>query len=386
MNKPTSLKHIPKGFSTYVTSCGIKNNTLDLGIVYSTVVANAAALFTKNKIKGNPLKVGAKHIKNGKLQALVVNSKNSNVATGIEGYKHCVQVCEKVANELEIKKEDVFPSSTGVIKVLLPVDKILKSLDQLKEKLITPPNFENFAEAIMTTDTHAKYISKKCGEAVIVCVAKGAGMIEPNMATMLAYFFTDAKISSKTLKKILKKVVSKTFNSLSIDGDTSTSDTVAIMANGLAGKVDLSLFEQTLFELALEATRWIARDGEGATKLFIVTIDHAKNQKEAYKMSKSVINSPLVKTAIYQGDPNWGRLYMAIGKTNSKIKEEKIRLFWGKEKIEFLMNETDKLSKYLQENEEIILTIDLGIGKGSWTSYGCDLTEEYVKINAFYTT
>jgi len=385
--KSAKLNDTPQGYRSFATSCGIKDSTLDLGVIVSDVPAQAASIFTKNKICGEPLKIGKKHVENGTLQSLVVNSKNSNVATGPSGYQSSLNICKKIADELNIDVENVFPSSTGVIGKPLPFEKIVYALDNLQGKLCSPADFALFAEAIMTTDTFPKYVSAKVGNTVLLGVAKGSGMIEPNMATMLAYFFTDAKIGHDDLQSILKRVADKTFNSLSVDSDTSTSDTCCIMANGVAGSVDLTEFENVFQSLALRLTRMIARDGEGATKLFIVNVINAENNEDAKKIAKSIINSPLVKTMIYQGDPNWGRIYMAIGKTaDVKIIPDKINIYWASDRSIDQFSDLKLLSNYLINNEEQVLTVDMGIGDGSYTVYGCDLTEEYVKINAYYTT
>lgn len=382
--KPKPLIDIPKGYRTYVANAGIKDKTLDLGVVVSDVTANAAAMFTSNKVKGNPVQVGIKHIKGGKVHAVVVNSKNSNVATGKVGYDDCVRVCKKAAHELNVPVTQIFPSSTGVIGRRLPADKIIDALDSLSAKLIDV-DFAGFAEAIMTTDTFPKYASRKIGNATLVGVAKGSGMIEPNMATMLSYFFTDAEIPAVSLKAILKRVVEPTYNSLSIDSDMSTSDTVLLMANGVQGKVPLAAFEKAFREIATELTRMLARDGEGATKLFTVTVKNAATERDAKAVGKSIINSPLVKTAIYKGDPNWGRIFMAVGKTpDVKVDPQKIKIRWGGKS--YSNDELPALSEYLKANEELELEVSLGAGTKSWTVYGCDLTEAYVRINAYYTT
>lgn len=383
--KSKPLIGIPRGFRTFITNAGIKDTSLDLGIVVSDVPANAAALFTQNQVKGNPVLVGMKHIRAGKVTALVVNSKNSNVATGKQGYADCIKVCKTVANELNIPLTQVFPSSTGVIGRRLPAGKIMSAVKGLGQKLAPKPDFAGFAKAIMTTDTFPKFVSRKIGKATLVAVAKGSGMIEPNMATMLAYFFTDAQISSLTLQKMLKDATDKTFNSLSVDSDTSTSDTVMIMANGLAGKVNEKAFAKALLSAATELARMLARDGEGATKLFTVTVKQARSEAEARAIGKSIINSPLVKTAIYKGDPNWGRIFMAIGKTPGvKINPDKIRIRWGG--VLYGNDRLSALSEYLKNNEELELEVSVAAGKAQWTVFGCDYTEEYVKINAYYTT
>lgn len=390
---------IPQGFSSFVTCANIKNNSEDLTVVCSERPCNAVAMFTKNKVKGNPVLVGKKHIKDGSIQAIVVNSKNANVATGKQGYQDALNICKKVAEELDISCKNVFPSSTGIIGRRLPVEKITSALNSLKSNLKTPADFSHVAKAIMTTDTFAKTVSVTFDGITICGIAKGSGMIEPNMATMLAYFFTDAKISSKQLSIILKKIVKKTFNSLSVDTDTSTSDTVLLMANGMVEnakkknsnkKKFIRKFSEELEKLATELTRMLARDGEGATKLFTVDVIHAKSKHDAKKIGKSIINSPLVKTAIYKGDPNWGRIFMAVGKTpNVKINPNTIKLFWGKD-IRYYDQQSEEalqqLHSYLSGSEEIFLTVDLQQGKKNWRVYGCDLTEEYVHINAYYST
>ena len=387
LQKPRALEHIPRGFQTFSTNCGIRNQSLDLGVVFSEHVCCSAAFFTQNQIQGEPVKVGKKHYKTNQFQALVVNSKNSNVYTGKSGYANCLKICQKVATELGIPLHSVFPSSTGSIGVPLPVGKICSALDELPQKWDPAPDFENFARSIMTTDTFPKYVSEKIGEAKIVGVTKGSGMIEPNMATTLSYFFTDADISSALLKKLTRPVLDRTFNSLSVDSDMSTSDTVLIMANGLAGEPSQNEFVNVFEKMSTQMTRWLAYDGEGASKLFVVDVHGANNEKEARAVGKSIINSPLVKTAIYKGDPNWGRIYMAIGKTpDVKLSPEKISLLWGTGSKKLDSRDAQALANYLRENQEIHLSVDLGTGRGGWRVYGCDLTEEYVRINAHYTT
>lgn len=383
--KPKKLTAVPRGFRTFIANAGIKDTSLDLGVVVSDAPATAAAIFTQNHVKGNPVLVGIKHIKAGRVSALVVNSKNSNVATGKVGFADCLKVCNAVAKELRIPVTQVFPSSTGVIGRRLPADKIVGAVKNLNAKLSTEPDFEGFANAIMTTDTFAKFVSRKIGKATLVAVAKGSGMIEPNMATMLTYFFTDAALSKNALQKILKNTAAKTFNSLSIDTDTSTSDTAMAMANGLAGAVSETAFAKAFESAAMELTRMLARDGEGATKLFVVTVKGARTEAQAKAVAKNIVNSPLVKTAIYKGDPNWGRIFMAVGKTfDAQVDASKIKIRWGGKS--YNNAGLKDLSAYLKSNEELALEVSLGVGKSQWTVYGCDYTEDYVKINAYYTT
>lgn len=387
MKQLPPLEIHPQGYSSFVTNAGIKDETDDIGIIVSEKPASAAALFTQNAVLGAPIYVGREHLKSGKIRAVIVNSKNANVATGKEGIKNSEKVCKMVAKQIDAKKKQVFPSSTGVIGRQLPLDKIEKGLEGFSDELITPARFDEFARAIMTTDTYAKYVVRRIENATLVGVAKGSGMIEPNMATMLAYFFTDADISSKKLRKMLQEVVPSTFNSLSVDADMSTSDTVFIMANGKAGKVSNKSFRKALKQCATGLTRMLARDGEGATKLFTVDVIHAESKKMAKRIGKSIINSPLVKTAIYKGDPNWGRIVMAIGKTKGvEVLPDHLKLLWGEDRREYKEDELDQLHDYLANTEEIILTVDMNNGDGSWRVYGCDLTEEYVRINAYYTT
>ncbi len=362
----------------------MKTKLLDLGIVHSDKICKAVGMFTTNKIRGEPLKIAKKHIRNNKIQTLIVNSKNANVCTGKEGYKKSMSLCQKISQELKVNIEDVFPSSTGVINFPLPVDNILNKLEGLSHKLspATTDSFKNFAQAIMTTDTFPKYLSYKIGDATLLGVTKGSGMIEPNMATTLVYFFTDADIPFRKLNTFFKDSIQMSFNSLSIDSDMSTSDTALLLSNGYY-KVDLKLFKETLHKMCLEFARWIVSDGEGVTQIFIVDVIDASSKKEAYKIGKSIINSPLVKTA-FGKKPNLGRIFMAIGKSDikSKIKPDKIQIYIGENKI----NSThyEQIQKDLSSTSEIKITVDMGMGKSSWRVYGCNLTEDYIRINSDY--
>jgi len=377
----------PKGYSSFATSCGIKDETLDLGIIISDVASNAVAVFTQNQFPGEPVKIGKEHVRKGQIRAVVVNSKNANVGTGKQGYANSMKICKTLAKQINCEVEKIFPSSTGVIARQLPVDKVTFAIGEMASSIKSPANFEEFAKAIMTTDTVPKLASAKVGEASIVAVAKGSGMIEPNMATMLSYIFTDAKINREELGYIFRRCVNKTFNCLSIDTDTSTSDTALIMANGLAGEVNLVEFENSLLDCMELLTRKLARDGEGATKLFIVDVENAHNEEQAQTVAKLIINSPLVKTSIYQGDPNWGRIIMATGKNeNIKIDPNNLEILWGEPAKKYSNDELDSLQEYLRQNEQINLTVKLNVGEARSRAYGCDLTEEYVKINAYYTT
>ncbi len=379
----------PQGFLSLAKNIGIKDSTLDLTVIYSTVRARAAAMFTRNRFPGAPVIVGRNHIADGFAQALVINSKNANVAMGQQGIDNASETCRIVGEELGINPRDVLPFSTGVIGRPLPMDKIRAGLRGIRGEL-KPNNLELAAQAIMTTDKYPKYISRRVGPAIIAGIAKGAGMIEPNMATMLVYLMTDAKLPGAALAPMLRRVVESTFNSMSIDTDTSTSDTVVLMANGLAGSVKLRPFEQSLYEVCEHLTREIARNGEGATKLITVDVSGAKTKTQAKGVAKSVVNSPLVKTAVYGCDPNWGRVIMAVGKCfDQSINPGRVTIRFGGVKVFQLGSPVDcdleALRQYLSQSE-VLIRVDLGIGKASARVWGCDLTEGYIKENAYYTT
>ncbi|MDV6234201.1 bifunctional glutamate N-acetyltransferase/amino-acid acetyltransferase ArgJ [Leptospira ellisii] len=383
---------MPKGFSSFGINIGIKDKTKDFGVIYSEVPCKAAAVFTKNNYPGAPVIVGKEHVRSGVLQAIVINSKNSNVATGERGVENSREICRTIGESLGISETLVLPSSTGVIGVPLKMEVILPACKKAKE-LLKPGNLEEVAEAIMTTDTRKKIsfrkIKTKSGEATIFGIAKGAGMIEPNMATMLCYILSDASLPENTnLYSVLKSSVDKSFNCLSIDSDTSTSDTVVLLCNGLAGEADEAEFSRALEEISVDLTKLIAIDGEGATKLIELTVSSAKNETQARKIGKSILNSPLVKTAIYGGDPNWGRLVMAVGKVfDEPIPFEGLEIYFGDLPVKGATPETlKKLSEYLKNNTEISLNVVLNVGATSMKFWGCDLTEKYIEENAYYTT
>jgi len=381
--------HHPQGFLSLAKNVGIKDATLDLTVIYSTVRARAAAMFTRNRFPGAPVIVGRKHIANGFVQALVINSKNANVAMGKRGIDNGIETCRIVGEELGINPYDVLPFSTGIIGRPLPMDKIRTGLRGIRDEL-KPNNLKLAAEAIMTTDKYPKYISRRVGSAVIAGIAKGAGMIEPNMATMLVYLMTDADLPKSAMRPMLRRVVDRTFNSISIDTDTSTSDTVVLMANGLAGRVRLGQFEKSLLEVCEYLGKEIARSGEGATKLITVDVSRAKTEAQAKRVAKSVVNSPLVKTAVYGCDPNWGRVIMAVGKSfDPGIEPAKVSIRFGDtyvfKKGSPVECDLEALRKYLGQSE-VTISVDLGIGKASSRVWGCDLTEGYIKENAYYTT
>ena len=385
-----NLPFQPQGFRSCAKNIGIRDQTLDFTVIASDVPASAAAMFTQSRFCGPTIIVDRAHVANGRLQAFVINSKNANVATGEQGMANVHETAQLIAAELDILPEDVLVSSTGVIGRQLPMEKIRAGIQGISREM-QRDQLEQAALAIMTTDTRPKMRSCKIGNATLVGMAKGVGMIEPNMATMLSYFVTDAKIAPDVLKQCLKEAVEHSYNMVSVDTDTSTSDTVAIMANGMAGEVDLDEFHQALQTMTIELAKEIARDGEGATKLIEVTVSEAATFAQAKRVAKSIVNSPLVKTAIFGADPNWGRIAMAIGKCEEQtdIVPEKISISFG----DLLVyqghplgdDNLDKLEAYLH-NPDVLVSVSLGLGAAQATVWGCDLSYEYVRINGEYTT
>ena len=380
----------PQGYLSLGKNVGIKDDTLDLAVIYSTTRAATVGMFTQSLFCGAPIIVGREHLTDGYAQALVINSKNANVATGQRGVAAARETARLVAAELGIAPQDVIPSSTGVIGRQLPVEKIQRGIVGLRDQL-RPDNLGQAALAIMTTDTRPKIIAKKVGNAVLAGMAKGAGMIEPDMATMLSFLLTDAAIPPATLRPMLQRAVAASFNMVSVDTDTSTSDTVILMANGMAGEVDLRAFQAALNEVCIYLAKEIARDGEGATKLIEVTVTSARDARQAKRIAKAVVNSPLVKTAVYGADANWGRISMAIGKCHEEtdIRPDNVSITFGDTCV-FAKGEPQEVDLQLVETylrgQEVQIGIDLGIAHGQATVWGCDLTEEYVKVNALYTT
>lgn len=383
---------LPQGFIGLTANVGLKNFDDDCLLVASTVNANSVSVFTKSLFAGPSVVLSRESLTNGPLQGIVVLSKNANVATGKRGYEHAKELQRLAAAVLSLPENRLLVASTGVIGKEYPMDEIRERFHSLTGKTGTL-TAHSAAKAMMTTDTHPKISTVKFGDATLVGIAKGVGMIEPNMATMLSFFFTDAEIPQDRLNNIFRKVVDRTFNALSIDTDTSTSDTAAILANGLAGFVDENEFEEGLYQCALNLIKQIASDGEGATKTIIVNVKGARDAQQAKLVAKSVVNSPLVKTAVHGGDPNWGRVVMAIGKldTEADIDPSKTVVAFGDQQVYPPQDTTqqelqlEKLKNYLT-GSEISINIFLDIADGEFTAYGCDLSEGYIRINADYTT
>jgi glutamate N-acetyltransferase/amino-acid N-acetyltransferase len=391
MTSVPTLPAYPQGYLSLAKNIGVKDETLDFTVMYSTVRAAAAGLFTQSLFCGAPVVVCRQHLADGYLQALVINSKNANVATGKPGLDNAREITRLVAQELAIAPEDVLPSSTGVIGQQLPMDKFRHAIVGRLRQELRPNNLGTSAQAIMTTDTRPKFTGRQVGQAMLVGMAKGSGMIEPNMATMLSFLLTDAALSPDILRPMLRQAVEMSFNMVSVDTDTSTSDTVVIMANGLAGDVEPAAFQTALNEVCVTLAKDIARDGEGATKLLEVVVFSARDDRQGKRVAKAVVNSPLMKAAVYGADPNWGRVAMAIGKCHEEddIQPEKVSIAFGDTCV-FAKGEPQnvdlhRLEDYLR-GKEIRIAIDLGLRDGQATAWGCDLTEDYVRINALYTT
>lgn len=379
----------PAGFRGITGNIGIKDPEDDFFTVVSEVPAAVAAVFTRSRFAGPSVALSRAAAAGGSARGVVVIARNANVATGRTGRENAQEVQAGVARAVGVRPEEILVASTGVIGRQYPMDRVRAHLAGLPSPL-PEADFPRSAAAMMTTDTAPKHATAVCGDAVITGIAKGVGMIEPNMATMLAFFFTDAEISREDLDAVFRRVVDRTFNALSIDTDTSTSDSAAVFANGLAGPVDPAEFEERLHEVALRLVRMIASDGEGASKLIEVRATGARDDAQAKLVAKTVVNSPLVKTAVHGADPNWGRVAMAVGKCEEEhdIDPERVRIvFGGVETYPAPADEAvlERAARHLR-GEEVVIGVDLGIGDGAFTVYGCDLTDGYIRINADYTT
>lgn len=381
-----SVPRFPVGFRCASKNVGLKKQGRDLSLFFSETEAEAAAVFTLNQFPGAPVTLGREVIKGGRLSAVVVNSKVSNVATGESGIANARRMARAAANELSVNENRVLVSSTGVIGVQLPIDRIESGISGFSAALQDDP-IEG-ALGIMTTDTHPKAISTSVGDATITWVAKGSGMIEPNMATMLAYIFTDARIDAADLDAMLRRAVSVSFNMLSVDTDTSTSDTCVIMANGMVGSVDLSDFERVLTAGCVKMAEILARDGEGAEHLLRVTVNGAVNEAESRYIAKSLVNSPLIKTMVHGADPNVGRIVMAVGKCFNCVIEPAKTSAWINSHLVvhngLRADFEDAVVRGAFRDEIVDIIVDLGVGAHSATAFGCDLTNGYIGENAAY--
>jgi glutamate N-acetyltransferase/amino-acid N-acetyltransferase len=382
---------LPSGFHSYVTNVGVKDSSQDFTVVASDRPCAASGVFTQSRFAGPSVVISRSHVADLAAQAVVVISKNANVATGAEGTRNAEEITRSVAARLGLNEQDVLIASTGVIGRQYPIENIRAGIAGLPSPL--PDNdAEEVARGIMTTDTVHKIASASVAgsSARIVGVAKGVGMIEPNMATLIAMVFTDAAVEPQLLDSTFRSVINRTLNCVSVDTDTSTSDTAIILANGAAGSVDIAAFETALHEVLLHLTKSIARDGEGAETLIEVLVDNARDTEQAKTVAKAIVNSPLVKTAVHGADPNWGRVAMAVGKCSqyTDIDQEKVVIRFGTQEVyPTLVNESGlaQLSEYMR-GADVTIHVSLATGTASATVWGCDLTDGYVRINADYTT
>ena len=382
---------LPQGFGAYVANIGIKDSSQDLTLVVAESACVAAGVFTQSRFAGPSVVVSRENIADLSARAVVVISKNANVATGAEGMSNAREVVNAVAQKIGCEAKDVLIASTGVIGRQYPMQSVRKGLAAIPDKFENT-SVEDVARGIMTTDTVHKTAEATIAgsSARVVGVAKGVGMIEPNMATLITMLFTDAEIDKASLNEIFRRVIDKTFNCVSIDTDTSTSDTAIILASGLAGSVDAVSFESALYQVALSLTKQVARDGEGAEKLIEVCVDSARDVRQAKLVAKSIVNSPLVKTAVHGADPNWGRVAMAIGKCSDEkdIDETQVVIRFGNQEVypTFVdASALDALSKYMR-SDTVRIHVTLNTGRADCTVWGCDLTDGYIRINADYTT
>ena len=393
-----------QGFKANGVHCGIRHNRLkrDLALIYSEVPATAAAVYTTNLVKGAPLKVTKKHIENGIAQAVICNSGNANTCNA-NGIEIAEQMSEIVAKELNINANDVVVASTGVIGQPLNITPIANGMGELAKGL-SKENGLLAAEAIMTTDVAVKEIAVEFTVGGKVChmggIAKGSGMIHPNMATMLVFITTDVKINQEMLSKALKSDIQNTFNMISIDGDTSTNDMVVVLANGMAKNeeivkddADFKEFMKALNTVNVSLCRMIAGDGEGATKLLECAVSGAKEEKIAKIVAKSVICSSLTKAAMFGADANWGRVLCAIGYSGANVDVDKIDVAFKSNKgvIDVCKNGSgvdfsEEKAKEILLEKEITIVVNLNDGEYSASAWGCDLTYDYVKINGDYRT
>lgn len=394
-----------QGFRASGVYCGIKENPTkknDIAMIVSDVVCNAAGVYTQNKVKGAPVVVTKKNLEKsgGKAKAVIVNSKNANTCNA-DGEEKADEMCRLTAEALGIKQEEVIVASTGVIGQVLPIEPIKAAVPELVKKLSYKGNVEA-ATAIMTTDTVKKEYAVEVTLGGKLCriggMAKGSGMIHPNMATTLNFITTDAAISSEMVKKALSEIVKVTYNCLSVDGDQSTNDTCVLMANGLAGNpeitaegADFDEFKAALYQVMANLTKMLAKDGEGATKLLTCVCSGAPDLDTAIIVAKSVIRSPLFKCAMFGSDANWGRILCAVGYAEADFDINKVAVDLSSRAGSIHVCEngagvdfSEETAKTVLTEDEITISVDLNAGDVSATAWGCDLTYDYVKINGDY--
>lgn len=389
----------PAGFKASGVAAGIKRSKKDLALLCSEVPAAAAGLFTTNRVKAAPVLITAQRLEKGVAQAVVVNSGNANACTSAEGYADALTMARAAARVLQIPEELVLVGSTGVIGKRLPVAKIEEALPLAAEALDGAGHL-SAAEAIMTTDTVAKEAAVRFfvggQQCTIGGMAKGSGMIHPNLATMMAFFTTDAAVEAAVLRRALRSAVDASFNMITVDGDTSTNDMVVVMANGWAGNPEITgegpeyeSFVTALTAVATELAKRVVRDGEGATRLIEVRVIGAGSVVDARKAARAIAASNLVKAAVFGCDANWGRILCAAGYSGAIFDPEKVDIFFGTEQVAAggagLPFSEERASREL-ERDPVVITVDFRAGEGAATAWGCDLTYDYVRINASYRT
>ena len=395
-----------KGFKAAGVHCGIRKNKSkrDLGLIFCETKCTAAAVYTKNLVQSSPITICKENLSDGYAQAVIVNSGNANTCNA-DGDIKARQMCTLTADALGINADDVIVASTGVIGQILPIEPIAESMQQLVSELTyDDTGATNCAEAIMTTDTVKKEVAVETvisGKTVrIGGISKGSGMIHPNMATMLCFVTTDASVSAEMIQKAVKAAADDTFNMISIDGDTSTNDTLSVMASGLAGNEEITgegedydIFVEALTAVCRELSRKMAKDGEGATKLLVCKVSGAKTVADAKGIAKSVICSSLLKAAMFGADANWGRVLCAIGYSGCDTDVHKVDVSFASDagKIDVCKNGagiefSEEFAKEILVRDEIEIIVGLGDGDFSAEAYGCDLTYDYVKINGDYRT
>jgi glutamate N-acetyltransferase/amino-acid N-acetyltransferase len=394
---PSGSASSASGFLAGAVRAGIKSkDELDLAILCSEVPCTAAGVFTTNQIKSAPVVLSQRHIAKGQAQAIVVNSGCANACTGEPGLADAQEMAQLTAAKLGISPEEVLVASTGVIGVPLPMDKIRTGIPKIKP---TRRGGHDFCRAIMTTDTRLKemavQVDSKGTKFTMGGVAKGAGMIYPNMATMLCFIATDAVVGVDFLRAALQEAVDCSFNMVSIDGDTSPSDCAFLLANGLAGNEPIgfengSTFQEALTAVCTHLAKSVARDGEGATKLIEVTIEGAEGQIWARQAARTIAGSPLVKAAIHGNDPNWGRIVAALGRSGARVREDRLDVYLNdicvmKQGCPAPFDKAEMISA-LSHSDNVLIRLGLNLGDGQATAWGCDLSEEYVTINSAYTT
>jgi glutamate N-acetyltransferase/amino-acid N-acetyltransferase len=394
---PSGSVSSASGFLAGAVYAGIKSeDELDLAIICSDVPCNAAGVFTTSQIKSAPVILSQRHIAKGRAQAIVVNSGCANACIGRRGLADALEMANLAAAKLDLSPEHILVASTGIIGVPLPMDKIRAGIPEIKP---TKEGGHDFCRAIMTTDTRPKEMAVQVGSEgtkfTIGGVAKGIGMIHPNLATMLCFITTDAMVSADFLPEALQKAVDCSFNMVSIDGDTSPNDCAFLLANGLAGNEPINFdnggdFQEALTAVCTHLAKSMARDGEGATKLIEVIVEGGEDGAGARQAARTIAGSPLVKAAIHGNDPNWGRFVAALGRSGARVSEDRLDVYLNdvcvmKRGCPTPFNKKEMKSA-LSNSDNVLIRLCLNLGDGQATAWGCDLSEEYVRINSSYTT